>query len=611
MNLSAVFVATLSLVMAPFHVAGASVSARCSGSAGETHCTLVAGAASDADAMGTFHDAVEETGWGRLLVRTRSTKSPAPFAAGYVEGALTARRVIQHFANLKAGAKLDPLQAGVREFVLATDAWARKQIEVASPKDEYWNSVRFVYEQMDGLMAGVNDQLSLDERLSRLDVLLLNMQFDLDEIKTAVNVTERADIEKMRTEELSLWARGRSHCSSIVKLAPDGIELFIGHNSWMGFHMLLRVFKRYEFGGLRPVAMPSFPGVLSSTDDFYQVGDLVVTETTLVNFNNDLYAAVTPETLPFWIRAMVANQLATNGREWMEVFQRHNSGTYNNMWMAVDYSRFTPGLPLPEGVLTVGEQAPGHFYFEDVTEILAYGYWPSYNVAAFEKTARLIKQDVMADVHGNEYSHQLAPRAQIFRRDQGDIATDADMQRFMRYNQFQTDPLAKGEPCNQISCRADLDAGVKRAAFGAIDAKYTSSAHVRAGAMVIVAGPTHDDQPVFDWAAVPDLAARTSHLGQPSRFDFGWLLVGPGVTAQPFDFRSPTMAFNLRLTLVPLMFFAAVAGVAWRARRGTPDVIRTLCSGTWKRMGGVVDACEPSDALGHRAPLIPSPITGF
>jgi len=237
--------------------------------------------------------------------------------------------------------------------------------------------------------------------------------------------------------------------------------------------------------------------------------------------------------------------LATSGAQWMEVFKKYNSGTYNNMWMVVDYARFTPGKPLPEGVLTVGEQLPGYFHYEDQTRVLSYGYWPSYNVAVYPETARLIKQDVMA-TKGNKFSYELAERAQIFRRDQTHIESDEDMQRLMRYNRFQTDPVAHGDPCSQLACRADLNPNFSsRKAFGAIDAKYTSLAHLREDRTVVVSGPTNDDQPAFDWRRVPELATVASHVGHPPKYDFGWMVIGgqdlsasswgssPTATAQP------------------------------------------------------------------------------
>jgi hypothetical protein len=38
----------------------------------------------------------------------------------------------------------------------------------------------------------------------------------------------------------------------------------------------------------------------------------------------------------------VANRLAVDGKSWTKIFRRHNSGTYNNQWMVVDYKRFLP-----------------------------------------------------------------------------------------------------------------------------------------------------------------------------------------------------------------------------------------------------------------------------
>eukprot|EP00419_Tripos_fusus_P011299 CAMPEP_0172665738 /NCGR_PEP_ID=MMETSP1074-20121228/7422_1 /TAXON_ID=2916 /ORGANISM="Ceratium fusus, Strain PA161109" /LENGTH=623 /DNA_ID=CAMNT_0013482079 /DNA_START=84 /DNA_END=1955 /DNA_ORIENTATION=+ len=505
-------------------------SARCTpDSSGVQSCVVDQGEDPNAQATGTFQDDIETSGWARLLIKTPSEGGLSSFAAGYLEGFLTAGRVKQHLTNALAGAKLDPPSPGVRNFVETADVWAQRMAHQVTEDDNYWGAVRAVRWQFDGLVAGVRAGLAVQgsKRISRLDLLLLNSLSDMDDIKQAVNTSERADFERMGMEAISLWTRQHGHCSSIVKLLPNASDIFAGHNTWFGFHLMLRVFKRYEFGSRTPIAMPSYPGVLSSADDSYQVGKLVIMETTLPNYNNELFALIRPQALPFWVRAMVANRLAKSGAQWMEVFKQYNSGTYNNMWMVVDYARFTPGKPLPAGVLTVGEQLPGYFHYDDQTRVLSYGYWPSYNVAVYPETARLIKQDIMVARQGNKFSYEMAERAQIFRRDQASIESDEDMQRVMRYNRFQTDPIAHGDPCGQLACRADLDSNfTSRRAFGAIDAKYTSLAHVQEGRTVAVSGPTHDDQPAFDWRLVPDLSAVTSHVGHPPRYDFGWVVIG-------------------------------------------------------------------------------------
>lgn len=60
-----------------------------------------------------------------------------------------------------------------------------------------------------------------------------------------------------------------------------------------------------------------------------------------------------------WLRNMVANRLATSAAEWTTIFSQHNSGTYNNQWMVVDFNLFEPGQPLQNGTLFVLEQFPG------------------------------------------------------------------------------------------------------------------------------------------------------------------------------------------------------------------------------------------------------------
>jgi hypothetical protein len=43
---------------------------------------------------------------------------------------------------------------------------------------------------------------------------------------------------------------------------------------------------------------------------------------------------------------------------------------YNNQWMIVDYSLFTPLQPVPDGTLWIIEQVPGKTRAADVTDFL-------------------------------------------------------------------------------------------------------------------------------------------------------------------------------------------------------------------------------------------------
>ena len=54
----------------------------------------------------------------------------------------------------------------------------------------------------------------------------------------------------------------------------------------------------------------------------------VVMETSLSNYNTALWKHVVPEgTVLTWLRASVANRLATSGKQWAQIFAKYNSGT--------------------------------------------------------------------------------------------------------------------------------------------------------------------------------------------------------------------------------------------------------------------------------------------
>ena len=49
--------------------------------------------------------------------------------------------------------------------------------------------------------------------------------------------------------------------------------------------------------------------------------------------NMDLLPFIAPTAVAEWTRNIIANRLAHNTSTWVEVFQQHNSGTYNNQMM--------------------------------------------------------------------------------------------------------------------------------------------------------------------------------------------------------------------------------------------------------------------------------------
>ncbi len=46
---------------------------------------------------------------------------------------------------------------------------------------------------------------------------------------------------------------------------------------------------------------------------------------------------------------------------------------------------FVPGQPAPANTVMIAEQLPGIIVSGDVTDILNFGYWPSYNRAYFQE----------------------------------------------------------------------------------------------------------------------------------------------------------------------------------------------------------------------------------
>jgi len=224
---------------------------------------------------------------------------------------------------------------------------------------------------------------------------------------------------------------------------------------------------------------------------------------------------------------MVANRLSITGLAWTEWFSMHNSGTYNNEWIIVDYNLFnTEDNNLAPNTVWILEQIPGDTESADVTSIVnKQGFWPSFNVPFFPYVFDMLGfQEAVEDDDecGQECSYTNCSRANIFRRDAPKVQTIHDMQHIMRYNEWKTDPLSGGDACNSIAARCDLSTSEPDAS-GALDAKLTSYELFSKMQARIIGGPTHQDQPVWVWSTSkwPDLM----HYGEPDSWDFSWQLM--------------------------------------------------------------------------------------
>jgi len=493
----------------------------------------------DAVAWGTFDDVMQTTGWGELNIRTSSQHSDLEqsYAAGYLEGSLTHARITQiaHFVNHAHS------HEKTLAFVEQQDAFLRKRVQSVDPKsskpiDWYWYSVALILAQLDGVLQGHNDHVpSKEQRLTKTQMWLMNSDGDVLDIERAAPHHNFKRVVDMTKAELIELVSIFGHCSLLVKLTDK--DLFVAHNTWDDYGEMLRIYKHYHFDFKHPSirsrksSHSSYPGFISSSDDFYVLDTgLAVTETTLNILNDQLYNLLDPSSTVFaWVRNLVANRLARNGKEWTDIFKQYNSGTYNDQWAIVDYKLYKPGQKLQPGTLYIMEQIPGYVEVQDMTHLLEKeGYWGSYNRPFFKTINEKSMYTKYTKEHGVEFSYKDCPRAKIFQRDHSKVKDLESMKKLMRQNNFQNDPLSLGCPGNAIAARFDIEAPncqMSRVANGATDAKITSSSMIRKMSSVAISGPPADDQPPFSWKT--PMWAKENHQGQPDQWNFSWQSMSP------------------------------------------------------------------------------------
>ncbi|ELP83376.1 hypothetical protein EIN_372710 [Entamoeba invadens IP1] len=483
----------------------------------------------DAVAFGYYEDTHMTKGWGFLTVETNK-KSPSEqqaFAAGFLEGFLT-KHLLQNFWDnyrLNEYGKLGPPRQ-LTNFMAKQYLWWAEQCK--TNKTEYWKNQNLIFRQFRGLVSGYNKYNNKDKKLSVLEIYFINAMGDLSTLNKLVPHDSLPKYSMINLEKLN--AHEIFHeCTGFIRILPHNKDIVLAHNTWRPYYAMSRIYKTYVLAytrNARPITFPSSPGFLHSKDDFYTLKSkrthFGVIETTNSVFNTSIFKGnITFTSLFTWQRIMSAIYFAKTAQRVLHAFSQYNSGTYNNQWMVLDYTKFTDTGKLPQkDLLLIAEQIPGRVEIQDVTSVLIkQGYWASYN-SPYSKTIRDISGYTEREKdYGERYSYTKSPRRRIFDRDAKHINTLDQIKKFMLLNKFKTDPLTEGKPGATIAARYDLDEN-RPSPFGAVDCKINSK--TMGLDAWIYGAPSHEDNQPFVWS--DSVFTDVVHKGLPDKYDFGWIL---------------------------------------------------------------------------------------
>lgn len=522
-------------------------------------------------AWGKYLDNIETTGWSELSVQTADDQNMANdvkmYAAGFIEGLMTSVRISEFYSNsqkvlLKKNEVANALPAIRKLFknqLGFTRAMTNMEHHVFSdePEDPYWKHVRYTLFQMWGVLDGYNNAALRfgGDTLELEDMLLINAGAELPQLLQAYGPDARENRASKSQAPSFLQKRQRAQkedplddlhwerrvaesgrCSALVRLADGNADMYMGHSTWDDYSKMTRIYKYYNFSlpaastSATKMSFSSYPGVVSSTDDFYVMDSgLSVMETSLEILDGAAWDKVLDfprySTIPNFLHLMAVNRMASSSPHWARLMSKTNTGTLTSQWMVVDYNQFTSGSALGDGTFWLVEMVPGVSEMQDMTKYLQEKrYWPSFNRPYFEKVRELSGHSAAQRSHGNLYSWEANPRATIFAASAPTVNALSEMRGIMDRNAYPAAGVSPNDPGHDIAARMDLSPMLK-IPNGGIDAKVTSRCLMKTLQVQAISGPSHQTLQPFRWKGEDgsELWPDFPHAGMPDNWDFDFV----------------------------------------------------------------------------------------
>eukprot|EP00943_MAST-04B_sp_MAST-4B-sp1_P006358 g6358.t1 len=161
-------------------------------------------------AWGFYNDVTNDIGWSVLQIDTSKEylDEEQMYAAGLLEGFLTATRIRQLFINDKALRDQDQLKNLYSYFEVQDDFIRVKYREAMKMKPQnenehdthaYWRQVGLELAQLDGLLDGYNNGVAAEHKLRLGDMWLLNMDGDVIDLERAFT-TGQLSVQQVSNE---------------------------------------------------------------------------------------------------------------------------------------------------------------------------------------------------------------------------------------------------------------------------------------------------------------------------------------------------------------------------------------------------------------------------
>jgi hypothetical protein len=330
------------------------------------------------------------------------------------------------------------------------------------------------------------------------------------------------------------------HCSALIKVTEGNKDLMIGHTTWDDYSRMTRIYKFYNFpfegasAMASKISFSSYPGVISSTDDYYVMDSgLSVTDTSLEILNPFVWDKVedfpSKPHIPNFVHIMICNRLAKSGAHWTRLMSSVNSGTYASQWMIIDYNRFKAGKTIPDDTFWLLEAVPGETKAADLSYFLRdHAYWPSFNRPYFDEIRTVTGHTAAQRSNGAIYSWLNNPRAKIFRGAIGGIGSMLEMRELMTRNLYPFTGVMPADPGHEISARFDISPYMP-IPNGGIDAKVVNRCLFKKMEVQAVSSPSHAAVPAFQWVRDDgsEMWPGHPHTGLPNKWNFDWVQFTP------------------------------------------------------------------------------------